>query len=80
MNARAPFCVAVLLLMLPLLYVVSYLALVRPDGIVDEVLIDGEYFMDISTMRHYLIIGDIGHQIYWPLEHLDREIRPNAWN
>lgn len=80
MNNRAPLIVAIVLLLLPVLYVGSYLALVRPAGISDTVVDgDGFYWTELSSIRFYAIIGASGHRVFWPLEQIDRKLRPNSW-
>jgi hypothetical protein len=78
-RSFAPF-LATILLLLPLLYVVSYFALVRPAGISDESLQGGLYWADFYSVRYYAIIGNSGHRVYWPLEQIDRRVRPAAWS
>jgi hypothetical protein len=81
MTNRSPIIAAILLL-LPVLYVLSYLALVRPQG--------GRVWIDLRTGRsgdgHYQFFkryqpyGDVILPcVYWPLEQLDRKLRPDAW-
>lgn len=73
---RAPLFVAVFVLLLPLLYVASYLALVVPSG----------WFVANTTPSqaapnqfHYRCGGTIADRMFWPLEKVDRWCRPNAW-
>jgi hypothetical protein len=81
-RSFAPVIAAVLLL-LPVLYVASYLALVVPDGI--EIV---TYYR--STDPQYPIMGDVRYvnyriasgvcdKVFWPLERLDRTLRPAKW-
>ncbi len=67
--------VAVVLVFVALLYVGSYLALVRPLAMLIPVRgAPGSY-----DMRHYALGGAIAETIYWPLEQIDRRIRPAMW-
>jgi hypothetical protein len=60
---RAPLIVAVILLLLPVLYVGSYLALYSPAP--------DQYGSGSGYRRH--------PRIFWPLETIDRMIRPAKW-
>jgi hypothetical protein len=70
----APIIAAVLLL-LPVLYLVSYLLLVWPDG---ERLRWADSRSDFETYRYGT--ESWAPTFYWPLEQIDRKIRPNAWD
>lgn len=63
LESRAPLILAAALPLLLLLYVGSYLALVRPrpDG--------DDYHPNTNTLRW----------VFWPLEQIDRKVRPNEW-
>jgi hypothetical protein len=70
----APIVAAVLLL-LPVLYVGSYLALVVPQG---------RMVMETKPNIHFKIYqyrfgGEFPHYFYWPLQQIDRKVRPAAW-
>lgn len=54
------------------LYVGSYLALVEPEGIV---LKGGE-----SRITHYRFGGRAATAIFWPIEQVDRNVRPRDWD
>jgi hypothetical protein len=73
-RSCAPFVVTVLLL-LPLLYVGSYFALVVPAG-----YFNGRLNIS-STMRppNYRIGAQQAAVFFWPLEQIDRRLRPEAW-
>jgi hypothetical protein len=65
----------VALLLLPALYVGSYWALVRPLAVLIPVPGDpGNY-----DVRHYARGGAVAETLYWPLEQVDRRLRPAAW-
>lgn len=67
-QSRTPLIVAIGLLLLPVLYVGSYLSLVRP--------IQRKSYVQY----HYPLIG-AQHQttIFWPLEKIDGRVRPASW-
>ena len=75
MSKRAPLIVAIVLLLLPMLYVGSYLVLVWPDG---ERLNFADSRSDFPTYR--CETESWARRVYWPLEQVDRKIRPNAWS
>jgi hypothetical protein len=60
----APVAIAIVLL-LPLLYVGSYLALVVPGG--------------FTNNSNYRWGGMVADYFFWPLEQIDRSVRPKAW-
>jgi len=72
MKKHAAPLIAAVLLLLPGLYAGSYLALVSPmtirvnaGGIIESV--------------NYRAGGSAAKVIYWPLEQIDRRLRPDAW-
>ena len=75
-DRKSPlWIVVVMLVLVPILYVGSYLAMVLPSGILVPVA-DQRGSYDI---RHYRLGGDYAEAIYWPLEQLDRRVRPHSW-
>lgn len=72
MSSRAPLIVAIVLLLLPGLYVVSYLALVTPQ----TVMVAPSGVLITSNYR-------VGHRaapvVFLPLELIDRKLRPQVW-
>lgn len=76
-RTTAPI-VAVILLMLPMLYVGSYLSLVEPRGTLVPVTgslgEEGFLVYDYRYGRGYTSCA------FWPLEQIDRKLRPAAWN
>ncbi|WP_254512281.1 hypothetical protein [Anatilimnocola floriformis] len=76
-ESRAPLIVAIVLLLLPVLYVGSYLALVVPgppipgafSGIRPGTIYRGPY-------RYGKEWAD---RLFWPLEQIDRKLRPETW-
>ncbi len=75
-ESRAPLIVAIVLLLLPVLYVGSYLALVVPGGVKRP--IPTGVTARLSWDR-YRIGGNWSVIIFWPLEQIDRKLRPGAW-
>jgi hypothetical protein len=64
-----------MLLLVPVVYVGSYLALVRPFAVmIPDRRTSGSY-----ELRHYRYGGDWSEAVFWPLEQADRWIRPTAW-
>jgi hypothetical protein len=74
MKKHASPIVAALLLLLPLLYVGSYLLLVWPDG---ERFQRADSRSDFPTYQYGT--GAWASRLYWPLEQLDRRARPGQW-
>jgi hypothetical protein len=76
-DSRAPLIIAIVLLVLPVLYVGSYLALVTPNGRVVF------YVVGPNTSRgelvHYRWGDDDPSRFFWPLEQIDRKLRPSVW-
>ncbi len=83
-ESRAPLIVAIVLLLLPVLYVGSYLALVRPGSAYHQER-DGRFYL-----LNYRYFGDdnfvvpphsacIAPRVFWPLEQIDRKVRPRVW-
>ena len=73
-SAAAPTIAAVLLL-LPLLYVGSYLVLVWPDAMRYHML-DSRW--EVFPKYRYGTEAWSG-TLYWPLEQIDRRVRPDEW-
>jgi hypothetical protein len=78
MTRPAPIIAAVLLL-LPLLYVATYLALVAPRGVDTVRTAQGSYLGEGSP-RAYRVGSNSAATFYWPLEQIDRQVRPAAWS
>jgi hypothetical protein len=75
-ESRAPLIVAIVLLALPVLYVGSYLALVVPEGhFRNDPLREGLY----DKWVHYRVMPGQAGRFFWPLEQIDRKLRPEAW-
>jgi hypothetical protein len=86
MSSRGPLVIAIVLLLLPVLYVGSYLALVIPGGI--HVLPNGTVIRsgEVSEADHYRMTfktyrfgGNWSEFVFWPIEQADRSLRPTQW-
>ena len=73
MANRAPLIAAILLLIAPLLYVGSYLALVVPDR--DRV----DCFGNDLGQPDFRTDNKLVWAFFWPLEQIDRKLRPREW-
>lgn len=72
-DSRAPLIVAIVLLLLPIVYVGSYLALVQPYGRLTSA--------GNRVNRHYRVDSWLTFPIlFWPLEQVDRKVRPEIWD
>lgn len=75
MASRDPL-IAITLLFLPMLYLGSYLALVDPKS-------SGVWNVSgggITPLWSNYRFGDpYSRRIFWPLEQIDRRLRPDAW-
>lgn len=74
-NSHAPI-IAAILLFLAVLYVGSYLALVFPGGWLDF----EDQRVGIARWQHYRLGSDKSEKGFWPLEQIDRQLRPDAWD
>jgi hypothetical protein len=87
-RSFAPIIAAVLLL-LPVLYVGSYLALVAPGGqfvaapngpdgfYVEER--NGRWKIITGRYRRYTLADEWSRVVFWPLEQIDQRVRRGAW-
>jgi hypothetical protein len=76
MNTRhnsAPLIVAIVLLLLPVVYAGSYVALVTPQRVVMNPGLCGP----VAEYHDYRFSNF--EKIFWPLEQIDRKVRPGAW-
>jgi hypothetical protein len=76
-QSRASLIVAIVLLLLPVLYVGSYLALVVPRGVAVKWQDGGPHSSESRLVHYHVLNEDAG--VFWPLEKIDRKLRPNAW-
>lgn len=74
MTNRAPLIAANVLLLLPVVYVVSYFLLVWPDG---ERFRWADSRSDFPTYRYGTETW--AGTMFWPLEQIERTLRPRAW-
>jgi hypothetical protein len=74
-RSSAAAVIAALLLLLPALYVGSYMALVQPT----TVFFTGGGQRLSLVIVNYRLGGTIAERAFWPLEQLDRLVRPSAW-
>lgn len=72
-TSAVPFVAAVLLL-IPVIYVGCYLSLVKPGGIFIP-LGNG----DLRYCGDYVYAADQARIVFFPLEQIDRKLRPAAW-
>lgn len=79
MTKRTPLIVAVVFLVLPILYVSSYLALVTPYRSIEQLAIPPYTGEGLLRVVHYRIDDDWCEDFFWPLEQVDRRLRPVAW-
>jgi hypothetical protein len=76
----APIIAAVLLLLLPVLYVGSYFALVVPGGDMwNPDPVQRAQGIGTPTGSNYRLGGIRANQFFGPLEQIDRKVRPHAW-
>lgn len=69
---------AALLMVLLVLYVGSYLALVRP-GLPGSVAVNSRGWYVLPSPK-YRYGGNYAETIFWPLEQVHRKARPTAWD
>ena len=69
---RAPLILAILVLLLPVLYVGAYVAIVKPTG-----QLRGDPFFDAG--HDYRWGGKTAAAVFWPIEQVDRRLRPGTW-
>jgi hypothetical protein len=77
-DSRAPLIVAIVLLLLPVLYVGSYFALAMPPINQDR----ANQRANSGRGNYGWRIGwtsPLAAQFYWPLEQLDGKVRPGFW-
>jgi hypothetical protein len=78
MKRHAAPIIAAILLLLPVLYVGSYFALVVPEpAFYVSSLANGE---KSRRFTGYQIYSAGCECFYWPLEQIDRTVRPGAWD
>ena len=87
-NPAIPLVAAILLLGAPLLYCGAYLALVTPAGRFvtdpagDKIIStsrNGVQYTFLGRAEYYPFAASTFQRVFWPLEQLDRRIRPQSW-
>ena len=73
---RTPLIIAIVLLLLPVLYVGSYLALVVPKP---SATVVGGGVVRIHVVARYRIDWHLVDATFFPLEQIDRKVRPRTW-
>lgn len=76
-TSAAPLFIAIAVLVLPLLYVGSYVALVTPRARFESTI--AQPGMRTVRLTHYRIGRGRVDWFFWPLEQIDRSVRPGAW-
>jgi hypothetical protein len=83
-NVAPHHLLVAILLLLPVLYVGSYLALVSPDGYGFSA--DGSYLgnsrkchLEPYSTQLYRFGGGYADVFFWPLEQIDRKLRRQVW-
>jgi hypothetical protein len=76
-DITAPVGIAVVLLLLPVLYVGSYYALVVPTQ--GSFLGSARHPVSAEMFPDYRIVGRYGDSFYKPIHNMDRELRPATW-
>lgn len=80
LQSRARSIALTVLLLLPVLYVFSYAALVMPAGKI--VPLRSLTSKRVVIRSHYRIEGIFAGRVdtfFWPLEQIDRKLRPETW-
>src|SRR5690348_7177969 len=82
MKKHAAPIFAALLLLLPLVYLGTYLALVVPSGMtIQRVIVHREIrTTEVSFETYRFGVEPFAERIFWPLEWIDRKVRTRAWN
>jgi hypothetical protein len=76
MKRHAAPIIAAVLLLLPVLYVGSYLVLVRPPV---GIWVGGGGQLAHHIVADYRCCAEQARWFFWPLEQIDRKVRPGAW-
>ena len=80
-RTNAPIVFLAVLLFLLLFYVGSYLALVQPRGVtVQRPWQEESGEMTIGNWYYHYQYGEqLAEGFFWPLEQIDRRVRPEEW-
>lgn len=83
MKKHAGPIISAVLLLLPVLYIGSYFAIVVPSV---QKYVTGRKKLRVGNSQtvtrrlyQYRCGGDWAERFFWPLEHIDRNVRPEAW-
>jgi hypothetical protein len=82
MRKHAAPLIAAILLLIPVLYAGSYAALVVPHRgcvVVDGWACGDEGCVPMTRVTSYRVAGRFPERLFWPLEQIDRKLRPGAW-
>jgi len=85
-QSRAPIITAVIFLLLPVLYLGSYLVLVQrgrhfvPDPKNGYVRVWFDGTKTTGRFEHYRLGDKACEKLFWPLEQLDRKVWPEIWD
>lgn len=77
-SRSAAVLITIMLLSLPLVYVAAYCALVVPSGVPI-----GEFWCNSNRgiiYSSYRVGNEWPSRVFWPLEQLDRQLRPQSWH
>jgi hypothetical protein len=78
---RSTLIIATPMLLLLAIYVSSYVALVDPQGLQcrSKTVKAGDFYFQSWVASSYRCGGQHSERVFWPLEQLDRRIRPKKW-
>ncbi|WP_254511570.1 hypothetical protein [Anatilimnocola floriformis] len=65
-----------LVLLVPVFYILSYLALTKPCHAIE---VRAPTRRPLEIVANYRLIGQHGRHPFWLLEQIDRKLRPSAW-
>ncbi len=75
-NSAPGIEISILLTLLIAAYVGSYVVLVNPDP---DVVFGSRGTVLVLKSPDYLLGGNIAACVFWPIEQLDRRLRPDTW-
>jgi hypothetical protein len=75
-NPVPRIAISILLALVIVAYVGNYVILVNPDK---DAVAASKGTVLILESPDYLLGGDIAACVFWPLEQLDRRLRPDTW-
>jgi hypothetical protein len=77
-RSRTPLITALVLFLLPVIYVGSYLALVDPPGN-SYTASNRKIWRQANYHLRGRTVNNAAERIFWPLEQVDYKLRPKAW-